>query len=306
MQTIDFRLFRHLWMFLAVAEELHFGRAARRLGMSQPPLTEQIKVLERSLGLTLFNRSRRGTALSPAGAALLPAVRQFAAQVERLEQVVREVAAGHSGVLRIGAISAAMLETVPIILAGLRELHPNLTVTIQEIDSAEALHALEAGELDIAFARIEGKAGPSIASLPLTEDRLGVALQLDHPLSNLREVPLGALAGGPMVMSSRRVSPIYFDMLTALCRNKGFSPRILHEVRSVMSQIAYVGCGQGLALVPTSTSRLAPTNVVVRPLEDHIMVVTAALVWDKRRVHPILDTIVAISTRTAIPSFDSV
>ena len=94
--AIDFRLIRQLWMFLTVAEEQHFGRAAKRLNMSQPPLTEQIKVLEQSLKLQLFHRSRRGTQLSPAGAAILPAVRQFATQVERLERVVREVAAGQS------------------------------------------------------------------------------------------------------------------------------------------------------------------------------------------------------------------
>ena len=106
--TIDFRLIRQLWMFLAVAEEQHFGRAAPRLRISQPPLTEQIKVLEHALKLQSFERSRRGTTLSPAGTALLPGVPQFAEQVERLESVIREIAAGQSGVLHIGAMTSAM------------------------------------------------------------------------------------------------------------------------------------------------------------------------------------------------------
>ncbi|MCJ2876633.1 LysR family transcriptional regulator [Rhizobium pusense] len=291
--TIDFRLIRQLWMFLAVAEEQHFGRAAKRLGMSQPPLTEQIKVLEKALNLTLFERSRRGTVLSPAGAAILPAVRQFAGQVERLEQVVREVAAGQSGVLRIGAINAAMLETVPTILAKLKAQHPNLTVYIQEIDSAEAVPALEAGDLDLAFARIEGEVGPGIATMPLTEDRLAVALPADHSLAALPRVRLQSLAKEPLVMSSRKVSPVYFDMLTAVCRSHGFAPRVLHEVRSVASQIAYVGCGQGVALVPASMSRLAPENVVLRPLKERITVVTAALAWNRDRHHPMVDAVIA-------------
>lgn len=291
--TIDFRLIRQLWMFLAVAEEQHFGRAAKRLNMSQPPLTEQIKVLEQSLKLQLFDRSRRGTQLSPAGAAILPAVRQFAGQVERLERVVREVSAGQSGVLHIGAITSAMLDTVPPLLTALRQAHPNLTLLIREIDSVEAIPCLEAGELDLAFVRLDGEVGTGIATLPLAEDRLAVALPKDHALAALPRVRLRSLADEQLVMSSRQVSPVYFDMLIGVCRSHGFAPRVLHEVRSVTSQIAYVGCGQGVALVPASMRKLAPENVVVRPLKEKIMVVTAALAWSTKRHHPMVDAAVS-------------
>ena len=115
MSKIDFRNIRQLWMFLAVAEECHFGRAAKRLNMSQPPLTQQIKALELSLGMVLFDRSRQGTQLSAAGAAILPVVRKFATQLEQLEQSVSEVATGQSGVLHVGAITSAMLETVTVL-----------------------------------------------------------------------------------------------------------------------------------------------------------------------------------------------
>lgn len=298
--TIDFRLIRQLWMFLAVAEEQHFGRAAKRLNMSQPPLTEQIKVLEQSLKLQLFDRSRRGTQLSAAGAAILPAVRQFAGQVERLERVVREVAAGQTGVLHIGAINSAMLETVPPLLSALRGAHPHLTVLIREIDSVDAVPALEAGELDLAFARIDGDVGSSIATLPLAEDRLAVALPKDHALAALPRVRLRSLGDEQLVMSARQVSPVYFDMLTGICRAHGFAPRVLHEVRSVTSQIAYVGCGQGVALVPASMRKLAPENVVVRPLKEKIMVVTAALAWSRNRHHPMVDAAVAWLQQRAV------
>ncbi|WP_296660050.1 LysR substrate-binding domain-containing protein [Paraburkholderia sp.] len=291
--TIDFRLIRQLWMFLAVAEEQHFGRAARRLNMSQPPLTEQIKVLEQSLKVQLFDRSRRGTQLSPAGAAILPAVRQFAGQVERLERVVREVAAGQSGVLHVGAITSAMLETVPPLLDALRQAHPNLTVFVNEIDSVDAIPALEAGELDLAFVRIDGEVGGGIAAMPLANDRLAVALPKDHPLAALPRVRLQSLASEQLVMSSRQVSPVYFDTLVSVCRANGLTPRVTHEVRSVTSQIAYVGCGQGVALVPSSMRKLAPENVVVRPLKEKIEVVTAALLWNTQRHHPLVDEVIA-------------
>ncbi len=292
MSTIDFRLIRQLWMFLAVAEERHFGRAAARLGMSQPPLTEQIKVLEQSLKLQLFERSRRGTQLSAAGAAILPAVRQFAGQVEHLERVVREVASGQSGVLHVGAITSAMLDTVPPLLDELKRAHPSLTVFVREIDSVEAVPALLSGELDMAFVRIDGDVGDGISTLSLTEDRLAVALPKDHKLAALPRVRLQSLAAEQLVMSSRQVSPVYFDMLTAICRAHGFTPRVLHEVRSVASQVAYVGCGQGVALVPASMKKLAPANVVIRPLKEKVMVVTAALAWNAARFHPLVEVAV--------------
>ena len=292
MSTIDFRLIRQLWMFLAVAEERHFGRAAARLGMSQPPLTEQIKVLEQSLKLQLFERSRRGTQLSAAGAAILPAVRQFAGQVEHLERVVREVASGQSGVLHVGAITSAMLDTVPPLLNELKRAHPSLTVFVREIDSVEAVPALLSGELDMAFVRIDGDVGDGISTLSLTEDRLAVALPDGHKLAALPRVRLQSLAAEQLVMSSRQVSPVYFDMLTAICRSHGFTPRVLHEVRSVASQVAYVGCGQGVALVPASMKKLAPANVVIRPLKEKVMVVTAALAWNAARFHPLVEVAV--------------
>ena len=111
---INFRLIRHLWLFLAVAEDQSFSRAARRLGMSQPPLTEQIQVLEQSLRLQLFIRSRRGAQLTAAGAAILPAVRKFAEQLERLELAVHEAIAGHAGVLTVGAITSSMISSRPM------------------------------------------------------------------------------------------------------------------------------------------------------------------------------------------------
>ncbi len=293
MSHIDFRLIRQLWMFLAVAEEQNFGRAAARLSMSQPPLTEQIKVLEHSLKLQLFERSRRGTKLSAAGAAILPAVRQFALQVEQLERVVREVAAGQSGVLQVGAITSAMLDTVPPLQDYMRRQHPHVTVFVREIDSADAIPALQAGDLDLAFVRLEGDVGQGIATLPMMEDRLAVALRKDHPLAGQSQVRLKSLSHEPMVMPSRQVSPVYFDMLVGLCRAQGFAPRVMHEVRSVSSQIAYVSCGQGVALVPASMRRLAPENVVVRPLREKTMVVTAAAAWNAERHHPLLDEAVA-------------
>lgn len=290
---INFRLIRHLWLFLAVAEERHFGRAAKRLDMSQPPLTEQIQILEQALKVKLFERSRRGTQLTPVGAAILPAVQKFAEQLERLELAVREAVSGHTGVLTIGAITSAMLDVLPPLIERLKSDFPQLTVAVKEIDSAEAIPALEAGDIDLAFARLEGELGATIQSLPMTLDRLAVAMPRTHAMADIPRIRLASLAAEEFVMFSRQVSPVYFDCLVASCRASGFSPRILHEVRSVASQIAFVGCGQGIALVPASLKKLAPENVVIRPLKEKVDVVTTAIAWSTARDNPLIDAVVA-------------
>ena len=299
---INFRLVRHLWVFLAVAEEQHFGRAAKRLGMSQPPVTEQIQVLEQALKVKLFERSRRGAQLTPVGAALLPAVQKLAEQLERLDVAVREAVHGQTGLLTIGAISSAMLDTLPALIDHLKAAYPQLTISVTEIDSADAVPALERGDVDLAFARLEGELGPSIRSMPLKQDRLAVALPRAHALAEAPRVRLAALADEAFVMFARKVSPVYYDSLIATCRTAGFSPRVLHQVRTVSSQIAFVGCGQGIALVPASLKKAAPDNVVVRPLKESVSVVTTAMAWSTTRENPMVaNVIAALSAGKATP-----
>lgn len=289
---INFRLIRHLWLFLAVAEDQNFSRAAKRLGMSQPPLTEQIQALEQSLRVQLFTRSRRGAQLTAAGAAILPAVRKFADQLERLELAVHEAVTGHAGVLTIGAITSAMIDVLPQLIERFKQDHPLITVSVREIDSAEAIPALEAGDIDIAFARLEGSLGRHLQSIPLSEDRLAVAMPKDHPLAASEAIDLKALADETLVMASRDVSPVYFDYLVGLCKTSGFAPRIVHQVRSVSSQVAFVSCGQGIALVPTSLDKLAPENVLVRPLQPEVKVVTTAVAWHGVNSNPLVDAMI--------------
>ncbi|MGE8371849.1 MAG: LysR substrate-binding domain-containing protein [Pseudomonas putida] len=289
---INFRLIRHLWLFLAVAEDQNFSRAAKRLGMSQPPLTEQIQALEQSLRIQLFTRSRRGAQLTAAGAAILPAVRKFADQLERLELAVHEAVAGHAGVVTIGAITSAMIDVLPQLIERFKQDHPLVTVSVREIDSAEAIPALEAGDIDIAFARLEGNLGRHVQSMPLSEDRLAVAMPKDHPLAASEAIELKALADETLVMASRDVSPVYFDYLVGLCKASGFAPRIVHQVRSVTAQVAFVSCGQGIALVPTSMDKLAPGNVLVRPLQPEVKVVTTAMAWHGVNGNPLVDAMI--------------
>jgi len=298
---INFRLIRHLWLFLAVAEDQSFSRAARRLGMSQPPLTEQIQALEHSLRMQLFIRSRRGAQLTPAGAAILPAVRKFAEQLERLELAVHEAVAGHAGVLTVGAITSSMIDVLPPLIERFKQDHPLITVSVREIDSAQAIPLLESGDIDLAFARLEGNLGRSVASVPLAEDHLAVALPSDHPQACQPTLALASLADEILVMASRDVSPVYFDYVVGLCKASGFSPRVLHQVRSVSSQIAFVSCGQGIALVPQSMEKLAPENVVVRPLHPEANVVTTAMAWHVEHHNPLVEAMIDLAKERHFP-----
>lgn len=287
MSKIDFRLNRQLWMFLAVAEEEHFGRAAERLGMTQPPLSEHIKTLETALGVALFERSRRGTKLSTAGAALLPAVRRFADQAAELERTAREISDGQTAVLNVGAITSAMTDILPQWMQRLQQTMPRLSIAMHEIDSVEAEPGLLNGSLDVAFYRLDGRPGEGLDGFPLTYDQLQIAMPAGHPLAELERVPLASIATTPLIMPSRQVSPVYFDSIVSACRQHGLTPRVLHQVRSIASQLAYVSCGQGLALVPGSMKRLAPENVRVAPLDAELSIVTTAVAWPTRTHAPV-------------------
>jgi DNA-binding transcriptional LysR family regulator len=280
-------------LFLAVAEEQHFGRAAKRLGMSQPPLTDQIQTLEHALKVKLFERSRRGTKLTSAGAAILPAVKKFAEQLERLELAVREATAGQRRMLTVGAITSAMVEVLPSLIEKMKATHPDVTISMREIDSVEAVPLLQSGDIDLAFARLEGELGSGIKTLPLREDRLAVALHKEHPLAARSRIRLASLAEEDCVMFYRRVSPHYFDSLVTACRNAGFSPRIVHEVGSVASQVAFVSCGQGVALIPATMKKMTPETVIVRPLTEKFCIVTTAVAWNTTRDNPAVEAAVA-------------
>lgn len=295
---INFRILRHLWLFLAVAEERHFGKAAKRLGMSQPPLTKQIQVLEHALKVRLFERSQSGVTLTPAGLAILPAVQRFAEQVQRLEISVREATTGHTAVLTVGTITSAMFDVLPEIIELLKESLPGITVSLKETDTASAIAALESGDMDVAFVRLNGSYG-AVTAVPLIKDRLAVALPSNHKLAGHKSIKLADVSEENFVLFPRSISPAYFDDVVTACRGAGFSPRILHEAMSVASQLAFVACGQGVAVVPSALENMNTTGVSIKPLRDAVDVVTIAVAWNKHRPNPSVDALVEIAQRWA-------
>ncbi len=291
---IDFRLLRHFWYFLAVAEERHFGKAAKRLGMSQPPLSQQIQVLEQSLGLKLFERSRHGVRLTKEGAEIMGPVQRFMEHAQRLQLEVLDARQGRDTSVTIGAVNAALFDIMPRLTRIAKQRYPHLSLSVSEMDSARALSALQNGEIDIALARFDQPLR-ALEIRPIVKDQLVVVLPIDHRLTKVDRVALNELADENLVMSPRRLSPSFFDQVVSACRNVGFSPRVVHEVRSVVSQIAFVGCTATVGMVPSRSMRFGGSDVVFRPLAETIEVVTIAAAWDPTRRKDVVPAIVEIA-----------
>ena len=289
---IDFRLIRHLWYFSVVAEERNFRRAAERLGISQPPLTQQVKVLESSLQLKLLERSKRETTLTPQGAAILPEVQRLLDQAERLNLLVTDAKHGRLEKVRIGSITSAILHILPGVVEGIRERFPSATVSVQEMNSSSALEALERGDIDLALGRFVTVKDP-LKLRKLFIDRLNAALPPHHELLEKDEVEIVDLADYDWVHFPRRINPRNFDMLVAACNKHGFSPRLSHQVTNQLSLMAFVACGLGVALLPHSITAFYEGYAQFRRLQPELKIVTAAAAW--RVETPLIKTIVELA-----------
>lgn len=280
---MDFRLVRRLGHFLAVAEEGHFGRAAARLGLSQPPLTAQIQALEQELGVRLLERSRKGARPTREGEALLPVARRLAEDARRLEALAKELRSGRRAPVALACVTSALFDFLPPLVRGLRDARPDVAVAVRELDTADALEALRRGEVDIALVRLD-RDRPPVRVLPLGDDALVVALPAGHPLAaEASPLPLQALAEEPMVVLPRSISPGYFDRMVAACRAAGFEPHAAREVGSAMAQLGLCAAGLGVALVSSGMAQLRPPGVAFRPLDGPVPAVGVALAWDEER-----------------------
>ncbi|MEW6645511.1 MAG: LysR family transcriptional regulator [Pseudomonadota bacterium] len=260
---IETRLLRQ---FVAVAEELHFHRAAQRLNMAQPPLSQAIRRLEDELRVPLFTRSRRAVTLTPAGVAFLETARRTLAQLTEGADHARRVAAGVAGRLAITFLESAAYDLLPGVLRAFRARYPDVELTLQEATSAEQVEALRDGAADVGLMRWPGVPTPGLAFERLAQEPIVVALPDDHPLARLRAVPLARLAGDSFIASPRDKGAGFYDQIIGLCRLAGFSPRIVQEARQMPTIAGLVAGGLGVALVPGALMRGRRDGVTFRPL----------------------------------------
>ncbi len=263
MDDVEVRQMRY---FIAVAEEKHFGRAAQRLHMAQPPLSQQIKQLEEQLGTQLLIRTTRKVDLTAAGELLLGRARLLLAEIDKLAQDVKLVGQGASGVLRVGFSGTATYRLMPTIVQAARRHMPGLRLNVQgEMLTPEMENALEEQRVDVAVLR------PPIRSNQLSlkfleKDELILALPEDHELASGGLLDLAELAQEPFI--AYPLSSAVNVISTDACRQVGFSPRIVQEAKETSTLLSFVAAGMGVALVPTARSMFALQGIVFRQLRN--------------------------------------
>jgi LysR family transcriptional regulator, benzoate and cis,cis-muconate-responsive activator of ben and cat genes len=256
---------RHLRYFLAVADELHFGRAAARLHIAQPPLSRQIQQLEEELGFALFTRTARRVRLTDAGRAFHAEARSIVARVGEATEAARRVARGEAGALAVGFVASATYALLPRLYRRFRERHPGVALTLAELSTAEQVEALRAGHIQVGLAR-PPVGDDTLAVEPLDEEPLVVALPARHRLAAERDVPLRALAAEPFVLFPRRPRPGWIDFVLGACAAAGFRPIVAQEVLELSTTVTLVAAGIGVTLVPASAQALRLAGVTYRPL----------------------------------------
>jgi DNA-binding transcriptional LysR family regulator len=259
---------RQLRQFAVLAEECHFGRAAARLAMTQPPLTQAIRRLEAALGARLFERSQRRVALSPAGAVLLPLARRLLEEAAALAPAVQAAAAGLSGQLRLAFVSSIAYGPLPAWLSGFRAAHPEVALTLREATLDVQLELFAAGEIDAGFVlHAPGAAPPGFDSLRVLDEPLVMALPEGHPA--LGAARAGAtprlrwrdVAPQPLVIFPRQIAPSLFDALVSAYHAGGHTMRIAQEAIQMQTIVNLVSGGMGVAWVPESVTQLQRPGV---------------------------------------------
>jgi DNA-binding transcriptional LysR family regulator len=297
--------FRHLRYFLVLAEELHFGRAARRLAISQPPLSLNIQQLEASVGAQLFVRSSRAVQLTAAGQAFVPAARALLAQAADAASLAKDVGQGVAGSLAIGFAGSMLFSGLPAIVERFQAEHPRLRLQLRELSSSEQLQALAQDRLDLGFVHTT-RVPPELSQIKVVSQPLLVCLPAAHPLAEaFANTPapglaLAQLRGEPFAVVSRAVSPDYHEHILALCADAGFYPELRHELRHWLSVVSLVAQGMGVALVPSALEKSAMAGAVFVPLLDAGLPYETHCLWKTSRNSAALAAFVQ-ALRTSLP-----
>ncbi|HEY9645559.1 MAG TPA: LysR family transcriptional regulator [Chroococcidiopsis sp.] len=276
---------RHLRYFIAVAEELHFGRAAEQLHMAQPPLSQQIRQLEAELGFTLFHRTKRSVKLTEAGEVFLKDCRQIFWQLEQAIESGRQASRGEIGQLVIGFVSSAAYNVLPRIIQGFRSAVPEVKPELHELTTDQQMQWLRDHRLDVGLVRLPiDETGLDV--LTIWREPLVVALPENHALAQDATVSLRSLSNESFIVFPRPLAPGLYDQIIGLCQQAQFSPRVVQEAIQMQTIVSLVAAELGIAIVPVSLQNLQRTGVVYRPLQEPTPEAAIAVVWRSPDVSP--------------------
>jgi DNA-binding transcriptional LysR family regulator len=270
---------RYLSSFVAVAEELHFGRAAKRLHMAQPPLSQQIRQLEKELGVQLFERSTRSVRLTSAGEAFLDPVRTVLEDIDIAARVAKAAGRGEYGRVSVGFAGASSHASLPRLARAVRAAHPAIELVMRgQTYANRALAHVADGTLDLGFVRLP-VTHPGVDHRVIAQEELVCALPSDHRLARQSRIAVADLAGEPFVSFPARTGSSLRDVTVEACEAAGHHPRIVQEAPDSYTILALVAMGVGVTLTFTSCTHIQQTGLVYRPLSGPPVVFQAALAW---------------------------
>jgi len=285
---------RHLRYFVAVAEELHFGRAAAKLGIAQPPLSLQIQKLEAELGTALFERTSRRVQLTPAGKVLLDEARHVLQEFAAAADAALRAARGEMGSLSVAFAASVMFLALPKIIRRFREEFPRVHLELRELPTGSQLVALRTGELDIGFLR-EPPVDEELSTETLMTERLLLALSKRHPLASRKRLRLTDVANEDFVLFPRDIAPGLYRHVLAVCAEAGVHPRIVQTSRELYTTVSLVEAGLGVTIIPESVRKMGWRGVRYYPIGSPAATTRIDAAWRTDNRSPVIPAFLEIA-----------
>lgn len=289
---------RHLRYFKTVATELHFGRAAEKLHIAQPPLSKQIQDLEAELGFELFTRTKRSVVLTPAGQAFLIEVNQVFQQLDRAIDIGGKTSRGELGQVSIGFVGSATYNILPVMLQQFHDRYPQVQIKLHELTTDRQLIWLREGRIDIGLIRppiVERDFGTQV----IFQESVVVALPTNHHLAQQDSLDLSALATEPFILFPRELAPGLYDPIIAICQAAGFSPQVVQECIQMQTIVSLVSANMGVSILPESIQEAQRQGVVYKPIRSESLSVeklaTIAIVWRRNDPSPTMNKLLEIA-----------
>jgi DNA-binding transcriptional LysR family regulator len=287
---------RHLRYFVILAEELHFGHAAERLHIAQPPLSQQIRQLEIELGFQLFHRTKRTVKLTEAGQVFLVEVKKIFKQLEQAIQTGRQTSRGEVGQLVLGFVSSAAYNILPEVLRRFRVEVPGVKLELHELTTDEQWQFLREGKIDVGFLRpgfFHNLVEEAIFETEtIFREALVIALPQEHRLTSKAQIPVKSLINEQFILFPRSFSPGHYDTIISLCQQADFSPKVIQEAIQMQTIVSLVAAGMGVAIVPSSLQNLQRTGVIykpIKPVKEPAAEVKMNVIWRRNDASPTVE-----------------
>lgn len=286
---------RHLRYFITVAEELHFGRAAQRLHIAQPPLSQQIRQLEVEIGVILFHRTKRSVQLTDPGKVFLEEAKRVLIQASQAIQAAQRASRGEIGQLVISFVSSAAYNVLPKILQAFRVSFPDINLALHELTTDKQLQGLRDGWIDVGFLRppVEDE---QLSISTIFQESLVVALPETHPFSEQLQIPLKLLKNESFILFPRHLGSKLYDQIVTLCQLAGFSPNVVQEAIQMQTIVSLVAAEMGIAIVPASLQNLQRTGVIYRTIQESTPQAEIAIIWRSNDSSPVLQQFLNLVT----------